>query len=220
MGLFLSLLPLYLLGNLHCMGMCGPLVMLLGEQRYRYFYFVGRSLSFTLAGFIAGALGEVISAWLHLVHLSALFCFVIGGVILWMGFSVFWGWALPGGKWLSSWSQKLSPLLLKEDPWRVFLFGFFTVFLPCGQTVIVFSACAMAGDAWVGLLNGFMFAILTSPSLWLAMRAKRLFGFARSYYRPLMGSGACVIGLLAICRGLADLGWIPHLTLAPSIVLF
>ena len=60
MSLLITMLPLYLLGNLHCIGMCGPLVMLLGQQRCRAFYFLGRTLSFTLAGLLAGALGSVL----------------------------------------------------------------------------------------------------------------------------------------------------------------
>lgn len=63
MTLFFSLLPLYLFGNLHCIGMCGPLVMLIGRHRHRYFYFAGRVASFSLAGLLAGELGAV----LHLV---------------------------------------------------------------------------------------------------------------------------------------------------------
>ena len=57
MTLLLTMLPLYLFGNVHCLGMCGPLVMLIGQHHFRYFYFVGRTLSFTLAGGLAGAAG-------------------------------------------------------------------------------------------------------------------------------------------------------------------
>jgi sulfite exporter TauE/SafE len=65
MTLLLAMLPYYLLGNLHCLGMCGPLTMMLGAHRFRYFYFAGRLFSFTLAGGIAGELGAVLNVFFN-----------------------------------------------------------------------------------------------------------------------------------------------------------
>ena len=86
MTLFFSLLPLYLFGNLHCIGMCGPLVMLLGQHRYRFFYFAGRLASYSLAGLFAGELGAVLHVFLkqyRLAEISSLLCaiaFIVWGI--------------------------------------------------------------------------------------------------------------------------------------------
>ena len=61
MSLTLSLLPLYVTGNLHCLGMCGPLVHTLSLHRFKYYYLLGRICSYTLAGGISGALGFLAS---------------------------------------------------------------------------------------------------------------------------------------------------------------
>lgn len=226
MSLFFSLLPLYLVGNLHCIGMCGPLVMMLGKHRYRHLYFLGRLLSFALTGMVAGALGAVLDAVLQQYHIPAVTSLVFGSFIFIIGVYSLLGWQYPGYHWLAKrlqgTSQTLSLLMLRDQPWPAFLFGFFTILLPCGQTVIVFSACALAGDAWVGLFNGAAFALLTSPALALAMQAQHLLRYARHYYNTLMGVCGMFIGILAIGRGLAEAGIIPHLVLNETyhIVLF
>lgn len=221
MTLFFSLLPLYLFGNLHCMGMCGPLVMLLGQHRHRVFYFLGRLLSFSLAGCLAGELGAVLHIFLKSYYLAEIVSFVCGILII--------GWGIQkliGGQnqlhvsnknaTLNTLHHWVSTLLLKDTGWSTFLFGFFTVVLPCGQTLVVFSACALAGNAWVGLGNGFAFALLTSPSLVLAMYTLTLFKKSKQYDQKILGGCSILVGLLACCRGLAEMGWISHWILNPE----
>lgn len=220
MTLFFTLLPLYLFGNVHCLGMCGPLVMLLGQHRYRYFYFIGRLLSFSLAGGIAGEIGAVLHVFLKYYHISEIASFLFGGIIIWIGLKALFGWRLPPmpifARKMAKINQTLSTLMLKDSPWATFLFGFFTVALPCGQTLVVFSACALAGDLWIGLFNGFALAFLTTPSLALAMHTHLLFRKLKKYYQTVLGVCSLLIGLLAVCRGLAEAGWISHWILNPE----
>lgn len=231
MTLLVSMLPFYLLGNLHCIGMCGPLVAMIGKHKHRYYYFAGRLSAFSLAGLIAGGLGAVLSAVLMKIHLGALVSLGFGTLILLSGLALLLGVnEIPGkeklGRWLSPINQKLTYLMLRESRWAMWMMGFLTLALPCGQTIIVFSACAVYGDAGVGLLNGACFALLTSPSLWVAMQARRLFSAASRYYNTMMGTVALGVGALAMCRGMADFGWISHWVLNPHspqqyhIVLF
>jgi sulfite exporter TauE/SafE len=214
------MLPLYLFGNLHCMGMCGPLVMMIGRHRFRSFYFLGRLTSFSLAGMIAGEAGAVLSFILKQYHLPALMCFLFGGWILFIGMYTAAGWQYPGyqrfAQFLGRFNHSLSLLMLRDRAWPAFLFGFFTVTLPCGQTLIVFSACALAGNLYTGLLNGFAFALLTTPSLFIAMKAHAFFQRAKKHDKHLIGGFAVGVGLLSILRGFADMEWIPHLILNPQ----
>lgn len=220
MSLLISMMPMYLFGNLHCLGMCGPLAVMIGQHRYRNLYFLGRILSFTLAGFFSGALGTIISVILNHYHISALLSLFFGLLILFMGFFTFFGWQYPGSHWLSkrlaSINRSLSLLILKDTPWPTFLFGFFTVALPCGQTIIIFSASALSGSIVIGTLNAFIFALLTTPSLWLAMRMTHLLRKIRNYYNQILALSAIMIGTLACCRGLAEWNIIPHLILNPK----
>lgn len=214
------MLPIYLFGNLHCIGMCGPLVMMIGQHRYRYAYFLGRLISFSLAGAIAGGIGAVIAVSLKAYQVPAIASFIFGGGILLIGLSYLMNLKFPGSHWfgqkIAPLSQRLSILLLKDHLWSTFLFGFFTVALPCGQTIIVFSACALYGGVTTGLINGFAFALLTSPSLFIAMKASGVLQHARKHYNTIMGVCGIIVGALAICRGMAELEVIPHWILNPQ----
>lgn len=220
------MLPLYILGNLHCFGMCGPLVMLIGKHPYRLLYFLGRLLSFTLVGTIAGELGEVLGVVLKAYNISAATSFIFGGAIFLLGFYSIMGWQFPGyklfGNRVKGVERLLSSLIMGQRPWSTFLFGFFTVALPCGQTMIVFSACALSASALSGMINGFLFALLTSPSLFLAMHAHLFLKRLKNYYNLLTGVCAMVVGLMALCRGFAEVEVIPHLVLSEKwhVVLY
>lgn len=225
-SLFLSMLPIYLLGNLHCIGMCGPLVLMIGSNRHKYWYFFGRTSSFTLAGLLAGELGAVLNITFSYYYFSSLASLLFGIILCFFGILSFFKKSFPKFSFLSKqnqyWSKRLTLLLLKDEPLSTFLFGFFTVMLPCGQTLIVFSACALSGSAFTGIINGFAFALLTSPSLFLAMHAHKAFQYLKHYYNSFLSLLAIVVGLLSICRGLADADLIPHLVLNSNyhIVLF
>jgi sulfite exporter TauE/SafE len=217
MSLFMTLLPLYLFGNLHCFGMCGPLAMTISHHRYRALYFLGRLLSFTFAGAFAGSLGFVLQIFLSRFAVGALLSLGFGLFLIVLGFSYFI--PLPRlpfpafHRRMASLNRSLSFLILKDQPLPTFLFGFFTLFLPCGQTLIVFSACALAGSLSIGALNGFLFALITSPSLFLAMSLSSFFRSFAKVSDYVMGLTAIIVGIFAFLRGLADLDAIPHLVL-------
>ncbi|MCB1118919.1 MAG: sulfite exporter TauE/SafE family protein [Chlamydiia bacterium] len=220
MTLLMSLLPVYLVGNFHCLGMCGPLVAVIGRHPFRHYYFVGRITSFTLAGGIAGGVGSVLTALFHFWQIDLVFTFGLALFLYLIALFSLMHWSVPGGKRLA---KKLKPFhdfislwLLRETPLTTFLFGFFTLALPCGQTLLVFSACALSGDPVVGAVNGFAFALLTSPSLWLAMHASHLLTSARSYYSTALGVTALLAGTLLLFKGLAEMGIIAHFVLFPK----
>lgn len=210
MILFFKLLPLYLLGNLHCAGMCGPFMMLLAKNPFKWAYFAGRSIAYACAGLLAAEAGLLLFQLLAQTHLSALLSLCFGIAILMLAF-----FPNPGGKWLS---RQVAPLLSKllkfSGPSSLFLFGCATLLLPCGQTLLVFSACALEANPLVGLVNGFLFALLTTPSLIFSMQAlKRL----RVWSPRLIQCFTLAIGALAILRGLADFGIVEHLVLSHKL---
>lgn len=212
MTLLLTMLPVYLLGNLHCLGMCGPLTMMIGKNRYRYFYFLGRLLSYSLVGMIAGGFGAVLNVFLHHYKIPAATSLIFGSIILLIGIGGLMKWRMPRslGRKGAGISSTLTLLLLRDQPFSTFLFGFFTVMLPCGQTLIVFSACALSGSVGVGLLNAAAFALLTSPSLWFSMHMQGWMSRLKKNYDVWMGVAAIFVGVISIARGLADLEVIDH----------
>jgi sulfite exporter TauE/SafE len=219
MTLFFTMLPMYILGNLHCLGMCGPLVVMLGEHTHRLAYFFGRTLSFTLAGMVAGGFGSIFNLILHHYRIPALASFAFALLFFIAGIHYCFEWRFFGSlslgqQWISKKlapiNKRLSLLLLQDDALPVFLFGFLTLALPCGQTLLVFSACALSGDIAAGAFNGFAFAILTSPSLFFAMNAMKFLQQLKSHYNWILGIASLLVALITLCRGLAEMELIPH----------
>lgn len=217
MTLFWTLLPLYLLGNFHCLGMCGPIAALLGKNPRKHFYLLGRAVSFTVAGVISAFFGASLSILLYYSGLdkSALFLFSLFFTLI--GISYLAPTKLPLPKFLNRfflWTQKkAAPLLLEESPLKTFLFGFFTVLLPCGQSLFVFSSIALEQDIISGAFNGWAFSLLTTPSLFFAMHAGKKFFFKGSQISFVLGLLSLLVALSLFLRGLAQLGWISSLSL-------
>lgn len=219
MSFFLSMLPIYMTGNFHCLGMCGPLVMTIAHHPYRFLYFFGRTLSFTLLGLISATFGMAIEISLKNSGFSAIACFLLGSFMLLfaLGPLISPHIKLPRsiGKRLAKQTSFLSLLLLRNRPLATFYFGFFTPLLPCGQTLMVFSALALYGNPLGGMINGFFFALITSPSLIFAMKAVTLFTPKARMMRFVLPLATLPPAILAFLRGFAEMDIIEH----ASIVL-
>jgi sulfite exporter TauE/SafE len=141
-------------------------------------------------------------------------------VIMYFGLGLLFNWNffknITQWKFLQTLNHTLAQLILKDNWKATFLFGFFTVLLPCGQTLVVFSACALVADPLVGLGNGFAFACLTTPSLVLAMHTYKFFNKLKRHSNTILGLSTIFVGILACCRGFAEMGWISHFVLNPN----
>ena len=218
MGFLISMLPIYLTGNLHCLGMCGPLVMTLAHHPHRFLYFFGRTLSFSLLGLTSATFGMVLDVGLKQKGLSALACFLLGFLMIVFALSPLIGSQikLPKslGRRLAKQTSFLSRFLLRNHPMATFYFGFFTPMLPCGQTLMVFSSIALYGDPFIGLINGFAFAVLTSPSLILVMRSVSSLSPRSSTMQWILPLVSLPPAAFAFLRGFAEMGIIEHLSVS------
>jgi len=214
-----ALVPFYLLGNLHCAGMCGPLVMLLCQHRFVWLYFVGRTLSFTLVALFAQMVGLLMGQFL----LPSLLALVAGLAIVLLGLNpLLKHRLLRPTKLGSKINLFLVRILEKKDPQTPFLFGLCTVLLPCGQSLVVFSACAVSGNWQFALVNGLLFSLLTTPGLIGALFFGKTFAKFRKKFPSVISLATVAIGGLLVLRSLADLHLINHCTLNEQwhLVLF
>jgi sulfite exporter TauE/SafE len=173
MEIYTWLLPFYISANLHCLGMCGPLAAMLSRQKYRWLYLLGRLFSFALGGALSGAVGMSLSYAISPYYISALITFGLCVFFLALGFHELGmkpQWIPKKAQvFLSGLSLQMAGWVNKGKPSSLFLFGLATLLLPCGQSWMLFSALALYGSALNGALNGALFALLTTPSLYLAM---------------------------------------------------
>lgn len=208
-----SMFLLGLGGSLHCLGMCGPLVMAVPfpKSRSTYFtqflYFFGKALAYGLLGILVGLMG-LKSVWGE----SQRFISVFAGVLILL-MTVF-PLLKPGiGRFFfQKQFQSVYKQISKSPGWYHFLqLGFLNGLLPCGMVYMALAAALAAGspvNAFIGML---VFGFGTAPILWAIAILKTGLKFdLKSKLKPITVSISIFVGLLLILRGL-NLG-IPYIS--------
>ncbi|MDR2180604.1 MAG: sulfite exporter TauE/SafE family protein [Synergistaceae bacterium] len=208
------------LTSLHCVGMCGGLILTqtlnsAGEHKdrgegstdkthlfYPGIYNAGRIFSYTLVGALAGGLGQTLTFSGRLTGAVPL----IGGVFMLLlginllGISPFLRKiSLPMPKWLAKLLYKGT--LKGKNP---FLIGSLTSLMPCGPLQIVQVYAISTKSVLVGAASMLTFVLGTVPALYLFGAFGGLFG-KRFSHLVTKGSAVvvCIMGFLMVGRGLA-----------------
>lgn len=163
-----------LIGSLHCIGMCGPIAMMLPgdkEKRLRFaagrlLYNAGRILTYGILGLSIGYFGE------KLAFISSQKTLSIGlGVLI-----------LTGVLWPKRWLNKINPynplvrftqkiksslsFLFKKHFWGTqFVFGLLNGLLPCGLVYAALSGAFLMTDSTGGFLFMILFGAGTLPMM-------------------------------------------------------
>lgn len=174
--LSLGLVVVYgLVSSLHCIGMCGGLALgstlrSKGTKPYHSMlsYQSGRLISYTISGFILGALGDVIT-------ISAGFKSIL---------------LLLAGIWMIILALQMSntirfslprlPFKLKHKPNGAFTVGLLNALMPCGSLQTMQLIALTTTSPWLGAGVMLIFGLVTSPSLlfmqWIGTRLSALKG--------------------------------------------
>ncbi len=207
-----------LAGSLHCLGMCGPLVLGMhgaggGTAPSRFLYHLSRVLAYALLGALMGALGAglALAGWQRGLSIGA------GLLVIWMALRA--GWLERFQAFLTaSAARRLMPGLKSARQIGGLsgqaLAGFLNGFLPCGMVYVALSASAALGDP----LRGAAFMALFGMGTWPLMLSMSLGGGwlsqrFRGQLQPLLRSWMFILGILLVLRGF-NLG-IPYIS--PSL---
>ena len=177
---FLALFIVGLLGAGHCAGMCGGIVGALSMQgpqgsgasaAVHLAYNLGRIASYALAGFVAGALGQLagnLPALQHGLYLFASLMLVALGLYL-LGLTQSLAWIERGGQVV--W-KRIQPFTRRFLPVRgvaqALPLGLLWGWLPCGLVYSALTTALAAGSAGQGALLMLAFGLGTLPNLLLA----------------------------------------------------
>lgn len=201
-----------LLGSLHCVGMCGPIALMLPvshDQPIRksiqtLLYHLGRITAYALIGIFLGMIGESLATFGFQQHLS-----IAIGVILLITVII-------PGSWLHQFSilQPVNRILMKlksamasnfkkKSLDSFFTLGFLNGFLPCGLVYVA----AFAAIGTNGLTNSILYMILfglgTVPLMSFVIFAK---GFINKKMnintKKLIPYAVAFVSILFILRGL------------------
>ena len=202
-----------LVGSLHCIGMCGPLVLGLHGQsdasiKTPLIYHSGRLLAYAILGLVLGLLGAGIALpigqqWLSLVLGASL---IIAGVIQLAGGQIrntafFSGPVQSAFQRVASWSG-----LRKQ-----FSLGFLNGLLPCGLVYMALVGSLATADPFKGATFMALFGLATWPAmLTVSVLGAKVLSFRRLNLKRWLPVWTLVLGMLLLVRGL-DLG-VPYLS--------
>ncbi|HVX41726.1 MAG TPA: sulfite exporter TauE/SafE family protein [Gemmatimonadaceae bacterium] len=235
MTLVLGVLAASLLGSVHCAAMCGAFTCLYAPPgraarlASQLAYNVGRLVSYTLLGVVAGALGarmNVLGERAGVTHAAE----VLAGslMIAWAAgvFAASLGVRIPVTL-APEWAKRLLGNVLvaareRSERTRALLMGLVTTLLPCGWLYTFVVVAGGTGSAWRGAAVMFAFWLGTVPVLLtVGVAAPRLLRpFARRL--PLVSAALVLtLGVLSVAGKLRAPGARAHdgMPMGPSHVV-
>ncbi len=219
---FVAVFVFGLAGSLHCVGMCGPLVLLLAQdqpsalqlQLRQVLYYAGKTAAYAVLGGVAGALGAGLGALF--AGMQSVLSVALGLLLVAMGVGLLRNarWLEGGGLLarLPGFRAALAFFVRRRSAASTLGLGFLNGFLPCG---LVYAALAMAvatGSAAEGALTMAVFGLATIPALFaVAVSGYLLRPGRRAGLSRLAGVVAVGAGCLTVLRGTPLMGHVMHL---------
>jgi sulfite exporter TauE/SafE len=229
---FITPLTIGIVGSLHCIGMCGPIVVALPLKKHNLaskitgaiLYNSGRVLTYSALGILFGLLGRGIhlagfQQWTSILLgiamiISVLFPFVFREKITIAG--LFSGFA-------SRLISRLKKLFTDRSYFSLLMIGLLNGLLPCGLVYVAIAGAINSGEVISGALFMMLFGIGTIPLLFVAILASDAIGQQiRLKMQKAVPYFVFMLGVLFILRGMS-LG-IPYLSptsekLEPKIMI-
>ena len=211
--MLLSALILGLMGSLHCVGMCGPIVLAIPHKSTNkasiaidnVFYNGGRIITYMILGTILGLIGSAIS----FSGIQEKLSIIIGILMLVLTFAPkMFKVSNKANSFFYSGVGKLksyfSTFLQKRGKVALLSLGLLNGLLPCGLVYVALAASLGIADyaASMGFMAGF--GIGTAPAMF-AVSYLGIFASAgvRQKYTKLIPYGVAVVAILMIMRGMA-----------------
>lgn len=228
---FIALFIIGLLSSLHCVGMCGGIMMSqsitidrgskIENLKPSLKYNIGRLISYIVLGGIVGGIGQVISLSLGG---QAIIAFTAGAFMVIMGLNMygFKGLRMYGFKILKKFNIKMSlgkcsgkfniklPFgkCSKKNKFNTpFIVGLLNGFMPCGPLQTMQLYALASGSILKGAMSMFFFALGTIPLMMIfGLIANSLSQKNSSRLVKISGLIVIVLGLSMASRGLTLLG--------------
>jgi uncharacterized protein len=206
-------------GSLHCMGMCGPIVLALPTYKDEYgklltgriLYNLGRLVTYSIMGGILGFIGFTIA----LAGFQRWFSIFLGLLVLVFLFypklSLMLNVAHPINRFNQRLMRFFGKWLKKKSLRSQFLIGLANGLLPCGLVYIALAGAIVSGTLISGVMYMALFGLGTFPLMLALSFSGNFIGmeFKRRLYR-FTPAFIVVIALIFILRGL-NLG-IPYIS--------
>ena len=201
-----------LISSFHCVGMCGPIAMMLPVDRNNeakkvtqiITYHIGKLTAYGILGLIFGLLGRSF----YLAGMQQQLSIIVGVLMIVVALvpeKIFakYNFSKPVYKIISKVKSSLGQQFKNKSYKSLFTIGLLNGFLPCGMVyVAIFGAIAMQSVS-LGVLYMLLFGIGTIPMLTAVIYISNILSFSlRGTLQKIIPVVAVVIGMLFIIRGL------------------
>lgn len=205
-----------MMGTAHCVGMCGPFVLVIGGGARAWstafvrqaLYTAGRVFAYGTLGAFAGFCGaRLVRAWPNFVSLPAVIAIAAGGFLIYQGLCAAGlirkravtpaaGSCFAGGLF--------GHFLRRPSAGGVFLAGVFTGFLPCGLLYGMLALAISTHSVVWGGLTMVAFGLGTAPMMIAVGISGRLIGLATRRWL-LTAAAWCLVlaGTVSVARGVS-----------------
>lgn len=210
--MFWSAFLLGLVGSLHCVGMCGPLTLLLpsqGQFSFRFFlgrvsYNLGRVLTYSLLGATAGFFGEKLSFFISQKTLSIGFGVLVLAYVL-LPF-IFKG-KFSNSNMLYRFTGLLKGVFARLFKSKSFLmqfsFGLVNGLLPCGMVYMALTGAFLATNWSDAGLTMMMFGLGTIPlMLPVSLGMSHIRRALGNHFKSIISFTYVLLGAWLIYRGM------------------
>lgn len=202
-----------LVGSLHCLGMCGPIVVALPLGNRGFFdrfsggilYNLGRTITYGLLGAVFGLLGKGISMAGFQQWASILMGVVmIASVLFPFLFRSQPGGASPVNTITQKIVQRLRSLFANHRKQNLLMIGLLNGLLPCGLVYVAVAGAIQSGSILHGVLFMAIFGLGTIPLLLVISLSGQLVGSAiRRRLSKVIPVFIVLLGIVFILRGMS-----------------
>ncbi len=208
------------LGSFHCVGMCGPIALVLPLNQQSYFtkffgvllYNIGRMFTYALFGALFGLVGQSFVIAGYQQGLSITLGIVIVTMVI-MPASIANRFKITASIYsvIGNIKKKLGSLFQQKTYSSLFFIGTLNGILPCGLVYLGIAGAIATGNGIQGSIFMAMFGFGTFPAMILLSFLGNTISISfRSKIRKVMPVFVACMGLLLILRGL-NLG-IPYVS--------
>jgi len=156
-----------LIGSLHCVGMCGPIMLVLAPNNKSLFtwllYHIGRTFTYSILGLLLGALGSVFvfAGWQQFLSIG------MGLLIIFFSIAHILGKNWQVGIFNSYLFHKIGFVIKSKNPFSKVVVGMLNGFLPCGLVYAAFAGAVATADIYKGMIYMGLFGLGTMPLMLL-----------------------------------------------------
>jgi sulfite exporter TauE/SafE len=205
----------------HCLGMCGPLVLLVGARfprgireaaPFHLLYQSGRITMLGLGGLVVGGISALVGQVFSPGIAQALISLALGGAVVLAGLAIL-GWVrLPGEARLGGlWRSLVNQAMHSPRRIGIFLLGGVNALLPCGLVYSALLVAAALGHPGWSALGMVFFGVGTFPALFaVGIGGGMISPSLRLWFARGSGLFVLLVGGQLILRGVAQLGLVSH----------